>query len=113
MSKGQLVEAIQKANLGLNPAIDRNIIRIVIPELSGERRVEFTKIVKKMGEDGKVAIRHVRRDAIEAVRKEEKSGGVAEDEVKSMEKEIQKLTDDYIGKIDKHLVEKEKEIMTV
>ncbi len=106
-------KAIQKSNLGLNPAIDKKIIRLVFPELSQERRVEFTKIVKKMAEDGRVAIRHVRRDAIEKLKKEGKAGGVTEDEVEHAEKEIQKLTDDYIAKIDSHLVHKEKEIMTV
>jgi len=106
-------KAIQKANLGLNPAVDRKFIRIVLPELSTERRQEFSKIVKKMSEDGRVAIRHVRRDAIEALKKEGKAGGVTEDEVEHAEKEIQKLTDQYIAKIDAHLALKEKEIMTV
>lgn len=106
-------KAIQKSNLGLNPAVDKKTIRIVLPELSQERRVEFTKIVKKMSEDGRVAIRHVRRDAIEHLKKEAKNGGITEDEVEHAEKEIQKLTDAYIAKIDAHLVQKEKEIMTV
>lgn len=106
-------KAIQKANLGLNPAIDKKFIRIVLPELSTERRIEFTKIVKKMSEDGRVAIRHVRRDAIEHLRKESKAGGVTEDDIAHAEKEVQKLTDQYIAKIDEHLVKKEKEIMTV
>jgi len=106
-------KAIQKSNLGLNPSVDRKVIRIVLPELSTERRLEFSKIVKKMCEDGRVAIRHVRRDAIETLKKEGKAGGVTEDEVEHAEKEIQKLTDQYIGKIDAHLAAKEKEIMTV
>ena len=106
-------KAIQKANLGLNPAVDRTLIRIVLPELSTERRQEFSKIAKKMAEDGRVAIRHVRRDAIEDLKKQGKAGGVTEDEEKHAEKEIQKLTDQYIGKIDAHLAHKEKEIMTV
>src|SRR3954464_5384893 len=106
-------KAIQKANLGLNPAVDQKKIRIVLPELSTERRNEFVKIVKKMTEDGRVAIRHVRRDAMEALKKAGKEGGVTEDEVENAEKEIQKLTDQYIGKIDAHLAHKEKEIMTV
>ncbi len=106
-------KAIQKSNLGLNPAVDKKFIRIVLPELSTERRLEFMKIVKKMSEDGRVAIRHVRRDAIEAMKKLSKAGGVTEDEVESSEKEVQQLTDRYIGKIDAHLAHKEKEIMTV
>lgn len=106
-------KAIQKANLGLNPAVDKKYIRIVLPELSTERRQEFVKIVKKMSEDGRVAIRHVRRDALEALKKDSKAGGVTEDQVEQAEKEIQKLTDQYIAKIDAHLAHKEKEIMTV
>ena len=106
-------KAIQKSNLGLNPAIDKKLIRIVFPELSQERRLEFTKIVKKMAEDGRVAVRHVRRDALEHLKREGKAGGVTEDEVQHTEKEIQKLTDEYITKIDAHLVHKEKEIMTL
>jgi len=103
-------KAIQKANLGLNPAVQGKFIRLVLPELSQERRVEFTKIVKKMAEDGRVAVRHVRRDALEQLKKEK---GVTEDQIEAAEKEIQKLTDQYIGKIDAHVVSKEKEIMTV
>jgi len=106
-------KAIQKTNLGLNPAVDKRFIRIVLPELSEERRVEFTKVVRKMAEDGRVAIRHVRRDAIEHLKKETKEGLITEDELKHAEKEVQKLTDQYIGKIDEHLAHKEKEIMTV
>jgi ribosome recycling factor len=106
-------KAIQKSNLGLNPAVDKKFIRIVLPELSQERRLEFVKIVKKMSEDGRVAIRHVRRDAIEAMKKEAKDGDMTEDQLEHGEKEVQKLTDQYIGKIDAHLAHKEKEIMTV
>jgi ribosome recycling factor len=106
-------KAIQKANLGLNPSIDKRVIRIVLPELSQERRVEFTKVVRKMAEDGRVAVRHVRRDAIEHLKREAKEGEITEDELKHSEKEIQKLTDQYIAKIDDHLAHKEKDIMTV
>lgn len=105
-------KAIQKSNLGLNPAVQGKFIRLVLPELSTERRVEFTKIVKKMAEDGRVAIRHVRRDALEHLKKEAKTG-VTEDQVEAAEKEIQKLTDQYVAKIDAHVATKEKEIMTV
>jgi ribosome recycling factor len=106
-------KAIQKANLGLNPATQGKTIRIFFPELSQERRVEFTKILKKMAEDGRVAIRHVRRDAMDQLKKHGHDSGVTEDEGKQAEKDLQKLTDDYVAKIDKHLVNKEKEIMTV
>jgi ribosome recycling factor len=106
-------KAIQKANLGLNPAVQGKFIRIVLPELSQERRHEFVKIVKKMTEDGRVAIRHVRRDALEHLKKESKNGGVSEEDLEHAEKEVQKLTDQYIAKLDQHLAHKEKEIMTV
>jgi ribosome recycling factor len=106
-------KAIQKANLGLNPTVQGKIIRIVLPELSEERRQEFVKIVHKMTENGRVAIRHVRRDAMEHVKKEAKNGGISEEDVEHAEKEIQKLTDQYIGKLEAHLQHKEKEIMTV
>ena len=81
--------------------------------ISEERRIEFTKVVKKMAEDGRIAIRHVRRDAIEHLKKETKDGLITEDELKHAEKEVQRLTDQYIAKIDEHLAHKEKEIMTV
>ncbi|MCF7765305.1 MAG: ribosome recycling factor [Verrucomicrobia bacterium] len=106
-------KAIQKSNLGINPSIDRKFIRIVLPDLSQERRIEFTKIVRKMAEDGKVAIRHVRRDTIEHLKKESKKGGVSEEDLEKAEKEVQKLTDQYVAHIDGHLNHKEKEIMTV
>jgi len=106
-------KAIQKANIGLNPAVQGKIIRLILPELSEERRQELVKVVRKMAEEGRVAIRHVRRDSLEALKKESKSGGVSEEDTEKAEKEIQKLTDQYIGKVDAHLSGKEKEIMTV
>ena len=106
-------KAIQKANLGLNPATQGKTIRIFFPELSTERRQEFTKIIKKMAEDGRVAIRHVRRDAMDQLKKHAHVSGVTEDEEKQCEKDLQKLTDDFIAKIDQHVTHKEKEIMTV
>ncbi|HEY5296854.1 MAG TPA: ribosome recycling factor [Verrucomicrobiae bacterium] len=109
----QIEKAIQKANLGLSPVVQGKIIRVAFPELSTERRQEFVKIIKKMAEDGRVAIRHVRRDALELLKKSEASGGVGEEEVESAEKEIQKLTDQYSAKIDGHVTHKEKEILTV
>jgi ribosome recycling factor len=106
-------KAILKSNLGINPTIQGKLIRLVLPELSTERRQEMVKIVRKMTEDGRVAIRHVRRDSIEAIKKETKGGGIAEDQEEVAEKEVQKLTDQYIAKIDAHLTAKEKEITTV
>ena len=106
-------KAIQKSNLGLTPSIQGKVIRLFFPELSEERRQEFVKIVRKMAEDGRVAIRHVRRDAMEQLKKHAHDSGTTEDEVKHAEKELQKLTDEYTGKIDQHLGHKEKEILTV
>ena len=106
-------KAIQKSNLGLNPAVQGKLIRIVLPELSTERRQEFVKVVHKMTEAGRVAIRHVRRDSIEAMKKESKDSQISEDELETGEKEAQKLTDQYIAKLEAHLAHKEKEIMTV
>jgi ribosome recycling factor len=110
---GPIEKAIQKANIGINPTVQGKTIRIVLPELSTERRQEMVKIARKMSEDGRVAIRHVRRDAMEHIKKESKSGGISEEEVEKAEAEVQKLTDQYIGKIDAHLAAKEKEILTV
>ncbi len=106
-------KAIQKSNLGLTPSIQGKLIRIFFPELSQERRQEFVKIIRKMAEDARVAIRHVRRDAMEQIKKHAHDSGTTEDEVKMAEKDLQKTTDDYIAKIDQHLAAKEKEIMTV
>ena len=86
-------KAIQKANLGLSPAAQGRLIRISFPELSQERRQEFVKISKKMAEEGRVAIRHVRRDALEELKKSVKAGETSEEEQEKAEKEIQKLTD--------------------
>ena len=106
-------KAIQKSNIGLNPTIQGKIIRLVFPELSQERRQEFVKLIKKMAEDGRVAIRHVRRDAMEQLKKHAHDSGITEDQEKQAEKDLQKLTDQYVAKIDEHIGHKEKEIMTV
>ncbi|MDB6059484.1 MAG: frr [Verrucomicrobiales bacterium] len=105
-------KAIQKSSIGINPVIHGKAIRLILPELSTERRQEMVKMAHKMAEEGRVAIRHVRRDAMEQLRKA-KAAGLAEDQEKSAEKEIQKLTDQYIGKIEEHLKHKEKEVLTV
>ena len=110
---GAIEKAIQKSNLGLSPAVQGKVLRIFFPELSQERRQEFVKIIKKMSDDGRVAIRHVRRDAMDLLKKHAHDSGVTEDEGKHAEKELQKLTDQYIAKIDAHVTHKEKEIMTV
>ena len=106
-------KAIQKANIGLNPSVQGKIIRLVLPELSEERRHEFVKMAHKMAEHGRVAIRHVRRDTIDQIKKEAKGGGISEEDIQHAEKEVQKLTDQYIKNVDDHLAHKEKEILTV
>jgi ribosome recycling factor len=106
-------KAIQKANIGLNPSVQGKVIRIFFPDLSQERRQEYVKMVKNMAENAHVAIRHVRRDAMDQLKKEKSAGKIPEDDEKHGEKELQKLHDQYIAKIDAHLAHKEKEIMTV
>jgi ribosome recycling factor len=106
-------KAIQKANIGLMPTTQGKVIRLAFPELSQERRQEFVKLIKKMAEEGRVAVRHVRRDAMEELKKHGHDSGVTEDQKKQAEKDLQKLTDDYSAKIDAQVVAKEKEIMTV
>jgi ribosome recycling factor len=106
-------KAIQAANLGFNPISMGTFIRIPIPPLNEERRKELVKIAKKFGEDGKIAVRNVRRDAIEHIKKAEKAEHISEDERKKAEEEVQKMTDKVIKDIDLIVVGKEKEIMEV
>ena len=104
--------AIIQANIGLNPQNDGNMIRLFLPPLTEERRRELVKRANGEGEHSKVAVRSIRRDAIEMVKKLQKEG-LSEDEAKDAEGEIQQLTDKYISLIDKHLIRKDKEIMSV
>jgi ribosome recycling factor len=106
-------KAILEANLGFNPISDGTNLKIPVPILTEERRKDFVKIVKKFGEDAKIAIRNIRRDANEHLKKEEKDKKMSEDELKHNENEIQKLTDNHIKTIDEILKHKEKEIMEV
>ncbi len=108
---GEIVKAIQSSSLGLNPQSDGNFIRIPLPPLTEERRIELVKTVKQMVEEVKVAIRNVRRDANEKLKKLEKEHEVSEDEYHRYHKEIQELTDESIEKIDKLFAAKEKEIL--
>ena len=105
--------AIQKSELGINPQIDGQIIRLRIPDLTEERRKDLIKILKNMGEKGKVSIRNIRREANEDLKKKLKDKLITEDENKSFEKNIQKLTDNNIENIDKILTDKEKEILQI
>ncbi|WP_099352448.1 ribosome recycling factor [Fredinandcohnia onubensis] len=110
---GDMEKAIQKADLGLNPTNDGSIIRISIPPLTEERRRDLVKLVKKYAEESKVAVRNVRRDGNDDLKKLEKNGEITEDELRSLTDDIQKLTDESINKIDSVAKEKEKEIMEV
>jgi len=110
---GAIEKGIQAANLGLNPSVDGKLIRINLPDLTQERRQELVKVVRKQAEDGRVSVRHVRRDALNYLKDEQKAGDITEDDLSHGEKEVQKLTDDYVKKIDDHLSAKEKEITTV
>ena len=105
--------AIKKSELGLNPQIDGQLIRLPVPELNEERRTEIKKMIKSMGEKCKVSIRNIRRDANEELKKQLKNKEVSEDEEKSHEKNIQNITDKHISIIDDKVAAKEKEIMTI
>tara|TARA_A100001011_G_scaffold107008_1_gene113381 strand:- start:507 stop:1058 length:552 start_codon:yes stop_codon:yes gene_type:complete len=105
--------AIKKSELGLNPQIDGQLIRLPIPELNEERRTELKKLIKSMGEKCKVSIRNIRRDANEELKKLLKSKEIGEDEEKSFEKNVQLITDKHIGIVDEKISIKEKEIMTI
>ena len=112
-----LIKAIEKAimtsELGINPNNDGSVIRLIFPEVTEERRKDLSKDVKKKGEEQKVAIRNVRRDAVDAMKKLEKASEITEDDRKNLEDKIQKLTDKYIKDVDKAVEDKTKEIMTV
>jgi len=106
-------KAIQKSDIGINPNNDGKMIRLVFPPLTEERRKELTKVVKKHGEDTKVAIRTIRRDAIEHFKALKKSSTITEDDLKDAEKDIQDMTDKYIAEVDKIVEAKDKEILEV
>lgn len=112
-----LIKAVEKAirdsGLGLNPQPDGNLIRVPVPELNQDRRTELTKVAGKYAEGARVAVRNVRRDGMDTLKKLEKDGKISEDEKKRHEDEVQKLTDKHIADIDKKLADKEKDIMTV
>jgi ribosome recycling factor len=110
----QVVEkAIRESDLGLNPATQGDLIRVPMPALTEERRKDLTKVVRSEGEDAKVAIRNVRRDANEQLKKLVKDKLASEDDERRAQDEVQKLTDKFIAEVDRQVAEKEKEIMTV
>ena len=109
----EVEKAIQASDLGLNPSNDGKVIRLIFPELTEERRKALAKDVKKKGEDAKVSIRNIRRDAMDAFKKAEKKSEITEDDMKGLEVETQNLTDKYVAELDKRVDAKTKEIMTV
>lgn len=115
--EGSLLKAIEKAineaGLGINPTNDGKVIRLVFPELTEERRKDLTKDIKKKGENAKVAIRNIRRDGMDAIKKMEKANEITKDDVEVAEKEVQKLTDKFVGEVDSMVENKSKEILSV
>ena len=115
--EASMVKEIEKAiicsDLGINPTNDGKLIRLVFPELTEERRKELAKDIKKKGENTKVAIRNIRRDAIDSIKKSGKAEDISEDAIKDLEDKAQKLTDEYVAKVDKAVEAKSKEILTV
>lgn len=109
----EIEKAILKSDLGLNPNSDGTLVRIAIPALTEERRKEMAKMVKRMGEEAKIAIRNARRDANEAIKKLEKDKEISEDDLKRGEKDVQELTDKYVKKTDDVVAVKEKELMEI
>lgn len=105
--------ALKESRLGINPNVDGKIIRLPIPELSEERRKEMVKLAKQMAEEARIGVRSVRRDAMDKIKSAAKGGDITEDDQKLYEKDIQKLTDDHVAKIDEALEKKEADIMTV
>ena len=110
---GQVEKAIQKSDIGINPSNDGKVIRLIIPELNEERRKELCKQVRKQIEEGKVAVRSIRRDCMETLKKMKKDSVITEDDLKVAETDLQKVTDAHIKDLDKMSAEKEKEIMSV
>lgn len=110
---GDLEKAILKSDLGLNPASDGEVIRIILPELTEDRRHDLVRQVKAVGEKAKVSVRNIRRDANDAIRKQAKDEGLSEDESKRMQADVQKVTDRFVAEIDQIVEHKEQDILTV
>lgn len=109
----EVEKAIMKSDLGINPANDGKVIRLVMPELTEERRKDLVKVIKTFSEEAKIALRSIRRDAIDHFKKDEKASVITEDDLKDLEKEIQETTDEHVKTIDKMMKDKESEIMAV
>ena len=108
-----IVKGINEAEIGINPNIDGDVIRLIFPELNEERRKELSKDIKKIGEDIKVSMRNIRRDANDFIKKLEKNNEATEDDVKTFEKDVQKMLDDYIKKVEEAIENKTEEIMKI
>ena len=106
-------KAIRDSGLGLNPQAEGSLIRVPVPELNEERRQELSKVAGKYAEQARVSVRNVRRDGMDKLKADEKSGDISEDEHKRLADDVQKLTDEMTGKVDKMLADKEKDIMTI
>ncbi len=106
-------KAIQLANIGINPAVDGSLVRLPLPDLTRERRQELVKVIHRLAEDGRVSIRNARRDALDAVKKQEKAGALSQDEARRLEKEAQGHTDKFIKDIADHVAHKEKDLLHV
>lgn len=112
-SLSQIEKAISQSDVGLTPNNDGQVIRLNVPPLTSERRKEFVKTAGKLAEEGRIALRNIRRDGVDSVKKQEKAKEVSEDESKDLQAQIQKLTDKYAAKIDELLAAKEKDIVTI
>lgn len=112
-SLGQIEKAISLSDLGLVPNNDGKVVRLNIPPLTSDRRKELSKVAAKYAEEGKVAIRNIRRDAIESIRKQEKAAEISQDESRDLQDQVQKVTDKFILKVDELLTKKEEDILTV
>ena len=110
---GEIEHALMASDIGITPTNDGKVIRLVYPELTEERRKEIVKDIKKNGENAKVAVRNIRRDAMDALKKKGKEDGISEDEIKGYEDDVQKSTDTYVKKVDEAVEAKSQEIMTV
>lgn len=106
-------KAIRESDLGLNPQVEGSVIRVPVPELSEDRRKDLVKVASKYSESARVSVRNIRRDAIETVRKDEKAGIISEDERHNLEADVQKVTDEFVGKIDAILAKKEADITSI
>lgn len=109
----EIEKAILKSDIGITPTNDGKVIRLAFPILTEERRKELTKTVRKYGEEAKVSVRNIRRDAMDAFKKQKKDGELTEDDLKGIENDVQKLTDNYVKKVDDMIADKEKEIMAI